>query len=149
MIEELFLSHIEHLYFQSIKKIIIPFSKQRQDAVLYPALKIIKSWSYNYKLRKSDTSDLYQDFKDFGKYCEDYYFRELWSIIVVYDIISKDYSVWNSILSPNEYESYISYSLRYLLANKMNIALSSPEGYPPSLIKMISFHTADLERRGI
>lgn len=147
MIEEFFLSAIESRYLNSIKEIVAPYSKKRQSAVIYPALKAIKQWYATYKAHKSETSGSYQQYLDFGNFAEDYCYRELWAIITVYQIIESDYTEWNSTIYRNQFESLASSSLRHLLANRMNKILSSPNdySYPKSLIDLIYFHTRDLE----
>lgn len=148
MIEEFFLSSIESRYLRNIKEIIAPYSKERQNAVLYPALKTIKEWYATYKIRKTDNSGLYQRYIDFGNFVDDYNYRELWAIITVYQIIESDYSAWNSMIFHNQYEAYASSCLRHFLANRMNKILSSPSSYtfPKSLIECIYFKTKDLDK---
>ena len=147
MIEEMFLSSIESRFLNNIKEIIAPYSKKRQNAVLYPALKTIKQWYSTYKERRADTSDLYQQYLDFGNFADNYNYRELWAIITVYQIIEADYSAWNSTFFNSQYESYASSRLRHLLAEKMNKILTSPDNYdyPKSLVNLIYFHSRDLD----
>lgn len=145
MFEEFFLSSIESRYLHNIKEIISPYSKERQNAILYPALRTIKEWYATYKARKSDNSGLYQNYIDFGNFAEDYNYRELWAIITVYQIIESDSSAWNSTIFNNKYEAYASSCLRHFLANKMNKILLSPDSYPKSLVECIYFHTKDLD----
>lgn len=145
MLEEFFLSSIESRYLHNIKEIIAPYSKERQNAVLYPALKTLKQWYSTYKTRKSDKTGLYQQYIDFGNFAGDYNYRELWSIITVYQIIESDCSAWNSTIFHNRYESYASSCLRHFLANRMNKILLSPDGYPKSLVECIYFHTKDID----